>query len=576
MAQARALYRQVVNLDPDQADALHLLGLVAHQAGQHDIAIETIARAIEIEPEIALYRCSLGNALRALGRLDEAARAYINAIRFDPDFAEAHYNLGIVMVALGRFDEATQAYTNAIRFNPGFAEAHYNLGNVLLQSGRLDKAMAAFRAAIRCKPDHVEAHAGLGKALGELGRPEEAAAAYATAIRIRPDYAEAYSNRGNSLRAIGRLHDAADAHRAAIRLKPGFAEAYYNLGNTLKALGRLDEAIDAYSQAIRIRPNFIEAHVNLGMERLLSGDFLRGWEDYEWRLRVTAPHLRQRTYSQPQWQGEPLNGRTILLHAEQGLGDTIQFCRYTPLVAARGGRITLEVPKPLLGLLSGLDGVTQLVAAGDPIPDFDLQCSLMSLPFAFGTVLDTIPAAIPYIRPKPEKISYWQDVLGPKTRRRLGLVWNGGLRPDQPELKAVNERRNIPLALIGQLNHLDIDFISLQKGEPAESELIALKDEIWPRGNLFNAAPDIADFDDTAGLIAILDLVISVDTSTAHLAAAMGKPVWLLNRFDTCWRWLEHREDSPWYPTLRLFRQSEPGDWQGVMQRVAAALLSER
>jgi tetratricopeptide (TPR) repeat protein len=573
LAAARASYVHALKLQPRQADALHLLGLVAHQLGQHAVALETIGRAIEIEPNVALYRSSLGNALKALDHMDEAARAYADAIRLEPGFAEAQYNLGTVLTASGRTDDALAAYTAAISLKPDFAEAHAALGTGLLELGRLDEALAAYQRAIGCKPDYAEALANLGKTLQGLGRLDEALAAYAAAIRVGPDSAEAHSNRGNTLRALGRLDDAAAAHSTAIRLRPDFPEAHYNLGNTLTALGRRDEAIGAYNQAIHIRPDFVEAHVNLGMELLLSGDFARGWEEYEWRLLGASRHRASRPFSQPRWLGEPLNGRRILLHAEQGLGDTIQFCRYAPLVAAaRGGRVILEAPRPLLRLLSGLRGVTQLVAAGDPIPAFDVQCSLMSLPLAFRTRLDTIPAQIPYLTTSPDKAAYWRDRLGPRARRRIGLVWSGGFRADQPELHAVNERRNIPLRVIAQLNQPDIDFVSLQKGEPAESELVALKDEVWPGGSLINAAPDLDDFDDTAGLIAALDLVISVDTSTAHLAAAMGKPVWLLNRFDSCWRWLEHREDSPWYPTLRLFRQTTPGDWQGVIERVAAEL----
>jgi tetratricopeptide (TPR) repeat protein len=572
LAQAKAVYIQVLKVNPSQADALHLLGLIAHQVGQDRIALETIGRAIEIEPGIALFRSSLGNTLKSLGRLAEALDAYATAIRCKPDFAEAHYNLGTVLAALGRHDDAAAAYRSAIDLNPDFADAHYNLGIILLQRGEPDAAAAACRHAIRCAPKHAEAYGNLGKALQELDRPDEALAAYDAAISIKPHYAEAHSNRGNILKACGRLDEAAAAHNTAIRFKPDFAEAHYNLGNTLKAQARSGEAIHAYHHAIRLRPDFAEAHVNLGMERLLSGDFPRGWEDYEWRLRGTGHPLQPRAFSKPQWRGEALGGRTILLHAEQGLGDTIQFCRYVPLVAARGGCVVLELPRPLLRLLSGLPGVARLIAAGSPLPAFDVQCSLMSLPLAFRTDIDTIPADVPYLSAKPDRIAFWRNWLGDKTRLRVGLVWSGGLRPDQPELQAVNERRNIPLQVIGQLNRGDIDFVSLQKGEPAESELIAMRDVIWPDGNLTDAAPEIGDFDDTAGLIEMLDLLISVDTSTAHLAAAMGKPVWLLNRFDSCWRWLEHREDSPWYPTLRLFRQTTPGDWQGVMRRVEAAL----
>jgi tetratricopeptide (TPR) repeat protein len=574
LAQAKAVYIQVLKVNPSQADALHLLGLIAHQVGQNRIAVETIGRAVELEPKIALFHCSLGNALKASGSLDEAMDAYRSAIRLKPDFAESHYNLGTVLAALGRMEDAAEAYGRAIGLNPDFGEAHYSLGTIRLQQGALETAAGAFRHAIRSRQDHAEAHANLGKTLQELGRPEEALAACDAALSIKPHHAEAHSNRGNILKALGRLDEAAAAHSTAIRFKPDFAEAHYNLGNTLKAQGRLGEAIHAHSQAVRLRPDFAAARVNLGMERLLSGDLPRGWADYEWRLRAACGHLQPRMFSQARWRGEALDGRTILLHAEQGLGDTIQFCRYAPLVALRGGCVVLEVPRPLLRLLSSLAGVTRLIAAGDPLPDFAVHCSLMSLPLAFGTDIDTIPAEVPYLSARPETACAWQDRLGPKTRRRVGLVWSGGLRPDQPELRVVNERRNIPLPLIGQLNHLDIDFVSLQKGEPAEGELRAMKDLIWPRGNLIDAAPDIGDFADTAGLIETLDLLISVDTSTAHLAAAMGKPVWLLNRFDSCWRWLEHREDSPWYPTLRLFRQAAPGDWQGVMQRVEAALLA--
>jgi tetratricopeptide (TPR) repeat protein len=575
LAQAKAVYIQVLKVNPTQADALHLLGLLAHQVGQHRIAVETISRAVEIEPDIALYRSSLGNALKALGRLDEALETYTIAIRLKPDFAEGHYNLGTALLALGRIEDAAAAYGSAIDLNPDFAEAHYNLGIILLQLGRMEPASSAFRRAIRGAPEHAGAYANLGKTLQELGRWEEALAAYDAAVRIRPYFAEAHTNRGNILKALGRLDEAATAHNTAIRLKPDFAEAHFNLGNTLKAQGRVGEAIHAYGNAVRWRPDFAEAHVNLGIERLLSGDFARGWADYEWRLRGARHPLQPRLFSQRQWRGEALSGRTILLHAEQGLGDTIQFCRYAPLVAARGGCVILEVPRPLLALLSSLAGVTRLIAAGDPLPDFDVHCSLMSLPLAFGTDFGAIPAQTPYLSAKSDKISLWRARLGAKTKRRVGLVWSGGLRPDQPELHAVNARRNIPFQLIGRLNHLDIDFVSLQKGEPAESEWLGLRELIWPRGNLVDAAPDIDDFDDTAGLIEALDLLISVDTSTAHLAAAMGKPVWLLNRFDSCWRWLENRDDSPWYPSLRLFRQTAPGDWPGVMQRVEAALAED-
>uniref|UniRef100_UPI002615BD4D tetratricopeptide repeat protein n=1 Tax=Acidocella sp. TaxID=50710 RepID=UPI002615BD4D len=335
------------------------------------------------------------------------------------------------------------------------------------------------------------------------------------------------------------------------------------------------EAIAAYNTAIELQPDFAKAHSNLGYALLHSGDFLNGWREYEWRWHGGTKRLKSRGLTKPQWRGEDISGRTILLYAEQGLGDTIQFCRYAALVTARGARVIMEVPPPLLQVLSGLHGVDRLVTTGDPLPDFDFHCPLLSLPLAFGTQVETIPAPIPYLFAKPEQTAYWRNRLGPKIQPRVGLVWNGGFRSNQPELWALNERRNIPVQLISRLNVPYIDFVSLQKGEPAESEMLALQAELWPGGNFHNPATELRDFEDTAGLIENLDLVISVDTSTAHLAGAMGKPVWLLNRFDTCWRWLEHRDDSPWYPTVRLFRQTEHGEWDGVIQRVAGALAEK-
>jgi hypothetical protein len=277
----------------------------------------------------------------------------------------------------------------------------------------------------------------------------------------------------------------------------------------------------------------------------------------------------KRSFSEPLWLGEQsLVGKTILLHAEQGLGDTLQFCRYVPLVAKLGAKVILEVQRPLFKLLQNLEGVSQIVALGDMLPAFDYQCPLMSLPLAFKTEIESIPNQVPYIHAPPIRVEYWKTKLPAHQKLKVGLVWNGGFRPNQPELWSLNARRNIPLAKIAQINVPGIDFYSLQKGEPAESELIQSGNQYWDSSNFYNFAGELNDFSDTAALIANLDLVISVDTSTAHLAAAMGKPVWLLNRFDTCWRWLIDREDSPWYPTIKIYQQEKMGDWDKVLQRV--------
>jgi hypothetical protein len=336
--------------------------------------------------------------------------------------------------------------------------------------------------------------------------------------------------------------------------------------------------VTSYDKAIAIQPDLGEAYLNKSMDLLLNGDFEDGWPLYEWRWKneIDTPH--KRNFPRALWLGaEPLRGKTILLQSEQGFGDTIQFCRYAKMVANLGARVLLEVQKPLLGLLSGLDGVNELIEAGNALPPFDYHCPLLSLPLAFKTRLNTIPSSAAYLRADDAKRLFWQERIGANTRLKVGLVWNGGIHANQLKGRSVNEYRNIPLDIFASgLNLVDADFFSLQKGEPAESEIRNQELNYWPHGNFYNFADEIKDFSDTAALIANMDLVAAVDTSTAHLAAALGKPTWILNRFDTCWRWLLDRDDSPWYPSVRLFRQEKFGDWDGVLSRVALELASLR
>ena len=343
-------------------------------------------------------------------------------------------------------------------------------------------------------------------------------------------------------------------------------------GQCPEGAGRLDEAVAAYDRAIRCKPDFAAATSTWGSHCCCPETSLTAGREYEWRLRGAHKHLKPRDCAAPQWRGEDLYGRTILLHAEQGLGDTIQFCRYAALLAARGGRVVLEAPRPLLRLLSGLKGVDQLIAAGDPLPAFDVHCPLMSLPLACGTQTRHDPGANSVSVRKAGDGFLLAGSVGPQNQ---AARWPGVERWLSAQSTRASACGNMTLQIIAQLNHPQLDFFSLQKGEPAESELLALQDTLWPGGNFHNVAHDLKDFDDTAGLIEALDLVIGVDTSTVHLAGALGKPVWLLNRFDSCWRWLEQRDDSPWYPTLRLFRQPGRGDWQSVIQNVARALEVE-
>jgi Flp pilus assembly protein TadD len=499
-----------------------------------------------------------------LGQFDKAIAAYNHAIHLKADFAEAHFNLGATLKSLGQFDDAIAAYNHAIRLKPDFAEAYANLGNALKNSGRLNEAVAAYEKAIRLKPNFAEAHSNLGNVLKDLGRFEDALAAYDKAIRLKPDFAEAYSNLGNALQDLGRLDEAVAAYKEAINLKPDFAEAHSNLGNALKNLGRLKEAIGAHNTAIGYQPDYAQGHFNLGIALLLNGAVSHGWAEYEWRWRRKEQQATPRRFAKPQWQGEEVKGRTVLLHAEQGLGDTIQFCRYAPLIAARGARVLLQAPPSLLRLLSGLQGVERVIAVGDPLPAFDFHCPLMSVPHIFGTTLATIPAPLSYIPVDEAKRRHWQQRLSAAAHRRVGLVWAGNPQHGN------DRNRSLPFAALAPLwNIPGIRWYSLQVGE-RRADLDAA-----PPGVIEDLSPFLDDFAETAAAISQLDLVLTVDTSVAHLAGAIGHPTWVMLPFIPDWRWLLERRDSPWYQSVRLFRQAQRGAWASVIHNVEAALASE-
>ena len=535
LAEAKNIYEKILKYNPKHFDSLNLLGIIAAETRDYQSAVDLFGKAIAINPNVALAYNNRGNALLDLKRLDEALASYDKALALKPDYAEAYNNRGSALLDLKRLDEALASCDKALTLNPDYAEAYNNRGNVLLHLKRLEEALAC----------------------------------YDKSLALKPDYAEAHYNRGIALRDLKRLDEELASYDKALALKPDYAEAYYNSAIVNQALRLLDAAIANYDRAIAIKPDYADAYWNKSLTLLSSGDFDKGWELYEWRWLIAKTALKQSVAGKPLWLGvESLKDKTILLHSEQGLGDTIQFCRYATLVAQLGATVLLEVQLPLLELLRGLDGVCQLVAEGSTLPPFDYHCPLMSLPLAFRTTIGTIPANIPYIKVDLTKVAYWQTKLGVHDKPRVGLVWSGGFRPNQPEVWATNERRNIPLTLMSRINSPEIDFYSLQKGEPAESELLRQKHEVWPENNLYNFTHELKDFSDTAALIENLDLVISVDTSTAHLAAAMGKPTWILNRYDSCWRWLLDRDDSPWYPTVKLYRQQRLGDWESVLDQV--------
>jgi tetratricopeptide (TPR) repeat protein len=564
--EAIAAYRRAIALKPNYPEAHNNLGVALKEKGQLDGAITAYRQAIAFNLNLPEAHNNLGIALKDNGHLDEALTAFRQAIALNPNFPEAHSNLGNALREKGQLDEALAACRRAIALRPNYSEAYSNLGNALASQGELDEAIAAYRQAIAFNSNLPEAHYNLGNVLKDKGQLDGAIAAYRQAIAFNPNLPEAHGNLGNALKDKGQLDEAIAAFRQAIALNPNFPEAHYNLGNVLKDKGQLDGSIAACRQAIALRPDYADAHFNLSLSLLANGCFQQGWEEYEWRWKckdLSTP----RNFAQPQWDGRPLEGRTILLYTEQGFGDALQFMRYLPLVAERGGRIIVECQAELQRILQTIAGKWQVVARGQPLPAFDLHCPLLSLPRVFGTNLANVPNIVPYLHADAEDASGWQHRLADYSPRvKVGLAWAGS--PTH-----TNDRnRSIKLARLAPLGRAPgVRFFSLQKGAAAAEARTPP-----PGMELVDWTQDLKDFAGTAALIANLDLVIAVDTAVVHLAGAMGKPVWTLLPYVPDWRWLMGREDSPWYPTMRFFRQPSRGEWAGVVQRVADALRGLR
>jgi tetratricopeptide (TPR) repeat protein len=523
---AEQIYRQILAAEPNHADALHLLGVLAYQAGRYDEAIAYINQAIALCGNMSAFHNNLGNALKDQGKPLEAAAAYRRVLELEPDHLPARNNLGLVLSSQGRPEEAVQCYRGVLDRAPDFVEAHYNLGNALTDQGKLDEAVASYHRALERKPDYAEVHNNLGTALLYQGKLDEAVACYCRALELRPDW----------------------------------PEAHYNLGTAFKDQGKLDAAASSYHRALEPRPDYAEAHLNRAFTWLLAGDWQRGWPEYEWRWRMKD--YLARPLSQPLWCGEPLVGRTILLHAEQGLGDTIQFIRYAPLVKRLGATVVVECQKLLAGLLEGCAGVDRLIEQGDPLPAFDVHAPLLSVPGIFKTTTASIPAAVPYLHARPALVENWRVELSDLGGFRIGITWQGNPKFRRDRLRSIPLRFFSPLAEVP-----GVRLISLQKG--AGSEQLA---EFAGRAAVVELGSRLEHFQDTAAVMNNLDLVITSDTAAAHLAGALGIPVWVALSFAADWRWLLDRRDCPWYPTMRLFRQPTLGDWAAVFAEIRQAL----
>ena len=593
-ADAERIYGDILRQQPRHFDALHRLGVIAAQTGRTEQAVELFRKAIKLDTTVAAAHRNLGIALLELKRHKDALSAFDKAIALKRDYAECYNSRGLGLQALNRPAEALVAIDRAIALKPGFAEAHYNRGIVLQDLKRPADALAAYDKAIALKPNFPEAHYNRGRALEHLARPTEALTAYNRAIELNPFFAEAYTARGNILQDLRQLEEALVSHdRAialkpdfpeahsnrgnvlmylmrpaealascdkAITLKPDFPEAYNNRGNILQDLRRFEEALLAYDKSIALKPDFVEAHNNKSFLLLLMGRFEQGWREHEWRKKRSNP-VAADSHPQPLWLGaENITGKTLFIWCEQGFGDTIQFCRYAKLLEARGARIILSVQESLLALLKHISPTIEVIDSSRTPTDFDYHCPLMSLPLAFGTTLETIPTGPAYLKADPDLRSAWEARLPPKTKRRIGVIWSGSTTHNI-------YNRSMPLETFLALPGPDADWVCLQK-EISEKDISLLQQD----GRIVFFGDDLRDFSDTAALLDLMDLVITIDTSIAHLAGAMGKPVWVLLPYSADWRWLLDRTDTPWYPSARLVRQRELGNWAALIEEVKSEL----
>ena len=570
--EAGAFCQRAVEVGPTYAEAHSNLGLIRHEQRRIDEAIVCYRQAIRLQPETFEVHNALGVALKDLGDQQGAADCFRRALQLSPQFAVARSNLGEVYRALGNDAEAIACYEEALRIDPNFVEAHNGLGAALHAQGRTAEALAAIEHAIALKPGFAEAHGNLGRIFHEQKRIAEAIACYREAIRLRPDLAGAHNALGAALHADLQHAKAMAAFERAIALKPDYAEALCNVGLLLGEEHQFAAALERFDQAEKIQPDLHLAHNNRAGVLLLTGDFAAGWPEYEWRWQIPGAPKRP---PQPAWEGEPLNGRTVLLYAEQGLGDALQFIRYAPMVQACGGKVALVCDRRLISILSTCSGIDLFTSAYEPLPPFDVHAALLSLPRIFKTEVDSIPARVPYLSAPSDRVEHWRRELVGAGRLRVGINWQGN-----PSYVG-DRRRSMLLAEFAPLAAIDgVHLVSLQKGAGAEQLAHALFDveDLGRKLDEENAA-----FCDTAAVIKNLDLVITSDTALAHLAGALGAPVWVALAFTPDWRWLLDRSDSPWYPTMRLFRQSVAGQWQDVfarmvdeLRRLAADALADR
>lgn len=562
--EAEMLYRHVLAIKPNHFDALHLLGVLRQQQGDSAEALRLLDAALQIVPHSADARSNRGVALKSLGRLDEALASYDAALAINPRHGDALVNRARVLLALGRVAEALAVSDKALSLYPDNRRALVSKGNALFKLERGEEALASFERVLKLAPNDADALFDLAVVLQSLHRYAEALARFTAVVEHQPDHVDALSNRGFVLLKLDRPTEAIADFDRALALRPDHVESLNNRGVALCAHNRYEAAQASFERAIALDPDGADLHHHVALIRLTLGDFAAGWRRYEWRWKSPRWDRSRRNFKEPQWSGTgEVAGRTVLLHAEQGAGDTLQFVRYAPLLARRGARVVVEVQRPLQGLLAQLPAVT-VIARGDPLPAFDLHCPLMSLPLAFGAELATIPCEVPYLRAPESRLARWRDRLDTRNAPRVGVIWAGSPTHENDRNRSIAfDRFSRLFAAPG------VGFVSLQRDmRLADAALVRA------HGNVLDLGDELADFADTAAIVSQLDLVVSVDTAVAHLAGAMGKPVWILLPFSPDFRWMLGRDDSPWYPTARLFRQPAVGDWESPLAQVRSRLTS--
>ncbi|MGO8913941.1 MAG: tetratricopeptide repeat protein [Bradyrhizobium sp.] len=555
--------QQALSLDPNHADTLHLMGLLSLHARQYDHAVEWISRAISQQPKTD-YLTSLGTTLANQGWREEALKVFDKAVQLNPLDADLWRNLGNALVDVERPTDAILSFQHALKLNRRHWDAANKAGHLLYQSERSEEALACFNLCDELRPNEFQTLFWRALTLHALKRLEEALADNRRALALDPTNADTCNSIGNVLRSLGRNEEALSWFDRSLKLQPDTAAILTNKAVSLVELRRFDEAFAAYHRARTIDPSHAAAEWNLALLEMLTGNFEAGWAGREARWKIPALSHHYPKYSKPMWLGrEPIDGKTILINIDEGLGDTIQFARYVPMVAELGARVLLVVQDPLYPLLSDLPGVTQcLPLSTGERPAWDVYCPVSSLPLAFGTTLETIPSATPYLpAPRGSRVQAWEDHLGPHDRLRVGLVWSGNPKHGN------DHNRSIPLRTLTRILDVDASFVSLQKDPRPDDRAILLE-----HAEIVDLTADLTDFAETAALVSSLDLVITVDTSIAHLAGALGRPTWILLPYMPDYRWLLDRDDSPWYPTVRLFRQTEAREYESVLDRVRTEL----